>query len=135
MLPEAPALVLIAAGVGVTPLVSMLETLADRGDRRPLQLWRGNRSADGIPCHDEIASLVPRLDLEVTHVLSKPDPDWTGERGHVDVAFVRSRVPGLPHGTVFCLCGPDAMMDDLERALAAAGVARDDIRSERFAMV
>ncbi|WP_248153013.1 ferredoxin reductase family protein [Microbacterium aoyamense] len=135
VLPDAPSLVLIAAGVGVTPLVSMLETLADRGDTRPVQLWFGNRDEDSIPCHDEIAALVPRLNLEVTHVLSRPSGAWTGERGHVDAEYVRARVPSVPPGTVFCLCGPDAMMDDLEHALASAGVAGDAIRSERFAMV
>lgn len=135
VLPDSPALVLIAAGVGVTPLVSMLETLADRDDPRPVQLWLGNRDEGDIPCRDEIAALQPRLRLDVTHVLSRPREGWPGERGHVDAAFVAARVPSLPRGTVFCLCGPDAMMDDLERALAAAGVARDDIRSERFAMV
>lgn len=135
VLPDRAPLVLIGAGVGVTPLVSMLETLADRGDDRPIQLWLGNRREDSIPCREEIDRAAQRLDLTVTHVISRPSPTWEGATGRVDGAFVSARTEGLPAGTVFCLCGPDAMMDDVEAALTRAGIPADDVRSERFGMV
>lgn len=135
VLPERAPLVLIGAGVGVTPLVSMLETLADRGDDRPIQLWLGNRRQDSIPCREEIDRAAQRLNLTVTHVLSRPSEGWDGPTGRVDAAFVAERVADLEAGTIFCLCGPDAMMDDVEAALTQAGFPADDVRSERFGMV
>jgi predicted ferric reductase len=135
VLPSDGPLVLIGAGVGVTPLLSMLETLADRGDDRHCELWLGNRDQGTIPGRAELDALADRLDLEIVHVLSKPAEGWTGARGRVDAAFVAARLPGVAAGSTFCICGPDAMMDDVEGALVAAGVGRDDIRTERFGMV
>lgn len=135
VLPQTGPLVLIGAGVGVTPLLSMLETLADRGDTRRCELWLGNRDEASVPGRAELDALEHRLDLEVVHVLSRPADGWTGARGRVDAAFVAARLAGVAEGSTFCICGPDAMMDDIEAALAAGGIGRDAIRSERFGMV
>ncbi len=135
VLPPTGPLVLIGAGVGVTPLLSMLETLADRRDTRRCEIWLGNRDETSIPGRAELEQLTARLDLEVVHVLSRPSDAWAGPRGRVDAAFVTSRLPQVAPGSTFCICGPDAMMDDIEAALSAAGVPSDAIRSERFGMV
>ncbi|MCS5496641.1 ferric reductase-like transmembrane domain-containing protein [Cnuibacter physcomitrellae] len=135
VLPDTGPVVFVGAGVGVTPLLGMLETLADRGDDRECVLWLGNRSETEIPCLEQIEALQARMDLRVVHVLSKGSAGWTGERGHVDAALVARLLPDTPPGSSFCICGPDAMMDQVEAALAAGGVRRDAIHSERFGMV
>lgn len=135
VLPESGPLVLIGAGVGVTPLLSMLETVADRGEDRECVLWLGNRDEDSIACLDRIEALQTRMHLRVVHVLSRPSGDWSGERGHIDAAFVERSLPHAPRAASFCICGPDAMMDQVESALAGRGVLRDRIHSERFGMV
>lgn len=133
--PEEGPLVLIAAGVGVTPLLGMLETLADRGDDRECVLWLGNRSDDTVSCAEQIAALQSRMNLEVVHVLSRPSDAWTGRRGHLDGPTVLDLLADAPNGASFSICGPDAMMDAVESTLAAAGIDRDRIHSERFGMV
>jgi len=135
VLPATGPIVFIGTGVGVTPLLSMLETLADRGDTRRCELWLGNRDERSIAGRAELESLEQRLDLSVAHVLSRPSPEWRGRTGHVDAAFVRSRVPLAAPGSSFCICGPDAMMDEVERTLTELGVHRAAIHSERFGMV
>ncbi|RFA10439.1 hypothetical protein B7R54_15440 [Subtercola boreus] len=135
VLPESGPIVCIGAGVGVTPLLSMLETLADRGDSRRCELWLGNRSEGSIPCLAQITALEPRLNLEVVHVLSRPGEGWEGARGHIDADFIRSRLPEVAAGSTFCICGPDSLMDAVEHVLAEQGVRPDAIRSERFGMV
>ncbi|GAA2222365.1 ferredoxin reductase family protein [Herbiconiux moechotypicola] len=135
VLPETGPLVLVGAGVGVTPLLSMLETLADRGDARAVQLWLGNRDEDSIPGLHDIDTLTRRLDLTVVHVLSRPTGDWPGARGHVDAEFVRAHLSAVPTGSSFCICGPDRMMDEVERALVDGGVRPSAVHSERFGMV
>jgi len=134
-LPESGPIVGIAAGVGVTPLLSMLETVADRGDDRPCVLWLGNRDETSIATRARLDALADRMDLRVVHVLSRPSATWTGEVGHVDGAFVAANVATVPAGATFCICGPDRMMDEVEHALAQAGIAHDTINSERFGMV
>ncbi len=92
---EGPGFVFIGAGVGVTPLMSMLRTLADREDARPCFLFLGNRDRESITFREDIEKLKSRLNLNVVHVLSHPDEDWEGERGHLDAE--RSRpVPAAP---------------------------------------
>ncbi|TAJ49489.1 MAG: oxidoreductase [Herbiconiux sp.] len=135
VLPPAGPIVFVGTGVGVTPLLSMLETLADRGDTRRCELWLGNRDERSIAGRSQLEALEQRLDLSVVHLLSRPSAEWQGPKGHIDAAFVRARLPLAAEGSSFCICGPDAMMDEVERTLADLGVHHDVIHSERFGMV
>ena len=134
-LPDDGPVVGIAAGVGITPLLSMFETIADRNDGRECVLWLGNRDEASIAGRQRIDAVAARMNLRVVHVLSRPSADWTGAVGHVDADFVAAQVSQVPAGSTFCICGPDRMMDDVEHALAQAGIAHDNIASERFGMV
>src|SRR4029078_9405930 len=75
--------VLIAGGIGITPMMSMIRTLADRGDPRPLVLLYGSRDWESVTFREELESLKGRLALTVVHVLSAPPPGWTGEQGRI----------------------------------------------------
>lgn len=142
-LPESGPIVLIGAGVGVTPLLSMLETIADdeeqlahhSAERREVHLWLGNRDEASITGLDRIEALQARMPLQVVHVLSKPSDSWTGARGHIDDAFIREHLPEDHGDHTYLVCGPDPLMDAAEHALLAAGVPRGRIDSERFGMV
>ena len=61
--------VLIAGGVGITPMVSMIRTLADRGDKRPVILLYGSKDWESITFREELEALKQRLNLTVVHVL------------------------------------------------------------------
>jgi predicted ferric reductase len=78
---EGAGFCLIAGGVGIAPALSMLETLADRGDVRPVVLFAGNREWDSIILRERIDELTTRLNVQVVHVLEQPPPDWPGRRG------------------------------------------------------
>lgn len=64
-------------------------------------------------------------------VLSKPDPEWEGARGHIHPDFIRNAVPETD-GRVFFLCGPPPFMDEARRILSKHGVAAERIRQETF---
>jgi predicted ferric reductase len=136
VLPPSGHLVAIAAGVGVTPVLSMLETIADQDPGRPASLWLANRDERSITCRTQIDALEGRMPLDVVHVLSRASGDWMGEAGHIDGDFIARRVAadGRPDSSYF-ICGPDALMDSVERALVVAGVPRSRIHSERFGAV
>jgi predicted ferric reductase len=74
--PGAAGYVFIAGGIGIAPIMSMLRTLADRGDRRPLLLFYGNRAWERVAFREELEALAQRLDLRVVHVLLEPPADW-----------------------------------------------------------
>ena len=78
---EGAGFCLIAGGVGIAPALSMLETLADRGDVRPVVLFAGNREWDSIIFRDRIDELTARLNVKVVHVLEEPPSNWTAETG------------------------------------------------------
>ncbi len=128
-------LVLVGAGVGVTPLLSMLATLADRQSSRACHLLLANREEASIVCGPELDDLAPRLNLTVTHILSEPGPGWTGERGLMDADFVRRHLPANAAQATYFLCGPVGLMDVVEAAVVDAGVAGDRVHAERFGMV
>ncbi len=56
-------------------------------------------------------------------------------KGHIDDAFIREHLPEHPADYTFLICGPDPLMDAVERGLLAAGVPSGRIESERFGMV
>jgi predicted ferric reductase len=125
-------LVMIAGGVGVTPILSMLRHIADAGDDRPVLFVWGNRTEEDILFRDEIESLPRRLPrFRVRHVLSEQD-DWPGEKGLVDLDLLR-RVLGEEDlkAHVF-LCGPPPMMKMVRAALGWLGFSRRRVHSERF---
>ena len=129
--------VFVAGGIGITPVLSMLRTLADRGDRRKLILLYANKTRESVAFYDELEALKQRLDLQVVHVLENPPEGWTGERGFINRAMLDRYLPEnrARNATEIFICGPKPMMDAVEKALVDAGVFLGDFHSERFDMV
>jgi len=134
---SAPAdmLVLIAGGVGITPMMSIVRTFADNGDKRPVLLFYGSRNYEEITFREELEALTSRLDLTVVHVLQNPDDGWTGERGFIDADLFRRHLPPRYAAHEYFICGPDAMMDAIERALSGLEVPMSRYHSERYSFV
>jgi predicted ferric reductase len=128
----AAGFVFVAGGVGIAPILSMLRTLADRGDRRPLLLFYGNRVWDRVAFREELERLSQRLDLKIVHVLLEPPPEWSGERGFVTEDLLRRHLPTARENFEYLLCGPTPMSTSVERALAALGVPAARVHSEVF---
>jgi len=132
---EGPGFVLIGAGVGVTPLMSMMRTLADREDARPIYLFLGNRNQGNITFVEEIEALKARIDLAVVHVLSQPEEGWEGEVGHLSVDVFRRHLPKRYERLQYFICGSEGMMDTVEKSLSEIGIPEEKVHSERFGMV
>lgn len=131
----APGYVFIAGGIGVTPIVSMLRTMADRGDRRPCLLIYADDSWERMPYRDDLMELQRRMELDVVHVVERPPTDWGGEVGHVDAALLQRRLPQERIERDYFVCGPNPMIDAMEDLLVARGVSSAAIHSERFTLV
>lgn len=137
-LPTDPAasrhLVLVAGGVGITPLASLAETVLRAEPASRVTLLCGNRCEDEIIFRERLerlaAEFLPRL--AVQHALDEAPDGWTGLRGALDGRQVLETL-GEPTADAYFVCGPDAMMRSVCAALTAAGVADDRIRTERFA--
>jgi predicted ferric reductase len=127
--------VLVAGGVGVTPMMSMIRTLADRGDKRPVILLYGSKDWESITFREELEALKQRLNLSVVHVLANPPPDWTGEKGFINAEMFKRHLPPPYADHEYFICGPDMMMDAIEKALQELGVPMSKYHSERYSFV
>ena len=133
--PSVPA-VLVAGGIGITPMMSMLCWCLTRQPERQVYLYYGLRQGNEHAFKsqlEELASLHPRFKLNV--VYSRPAAEDVQGRdfqhiGHVDLALFQRT---LPHGRhQFYICGPAAMMESLVPALAEWGVPDADVHFEAF---
>jgi predicted ferric reductase len=127
--------VLIAGGVGITPMMSMIRTLADEGDQRPVVLLYGSKHWDEITFREELDALKERLNLKVVHVLANPPDGWEGERGFIDAEVLQRHLPPSYEDHEYFICGPDVMMDAIERALSELKVPISKYHSERYSFV
>jgi predicted ferric reductase len=132
---DGPGFVFIGAGVGITPLMSMLRTMANRGDPRPCYLFFGNRRWESIAFREEIEEFKSTLNLEVMHILSRPPEGWEGDEGRITEAVLARHLPERYQRLQYFICGSDSMMDDTEDALAHLGVPKRRVHTERFGMV
>ena len=127
--------VLIAGGVGVTPMMSMIRTLADRSDTRPVILLYGSRDWESITFREELEALKARLNLTVVHVLANPSAGWTGEQGFITADVFKRHLPPPYADHEYFICGPDVMMDAIEKALGEMNVPLSKYHSERYSFV
>jgi ferredoxin-NADP reductase/MOSC domain-containing protein YiiM len=129
-------LVLVSAGVGATPLVSMLESLSVARSEREIWWIHGARSGAEHAFADEVARHLAALPCARSHIrYSRPSTadrlrhDHDAE-GRISVETLRGLA--MPPAAEYFLCGPATWMRELAAGLTAWGVSDDRIHVERF---
>jgi ferredoxin-NADP reductase len=126
------SIVLIAAGSGITPMISILRYIDDLKLATPVTLLYCVRTNADIIFQNEIARLrasLPNFKYDVC--LSRPDPAWNGPSGRLTAELVTQHVIDLDSPTFF-LCGPKGFMDNARQILSTLGVNQDQILEESF---
>jgi ferredoxin-NADP reductase/MOSC domain-containing protein YiiM len=128
--------VLLSAGIGVTPVLAMLHALAAEASTREIWWLYGTRNGREHPFTEETRGLLETLVHHHSYICySSPDPE---DRPSVDFdapGRLSARVLqelDLPRDGDFYICGPSTFMSDLTAGLAALGVAPDRIHTEMF---
>ncbi len=129
---DGDALCLIAGGIGISPIISILRDLAHKSDKRPISVLVGARSPRQLVYADELRELKENLDLNLHFCVDKPPPGWNGSAGEFDDAAIRRCLPMVPARCLCMVCGPTQMMLAVERHLRALGVPPKNIVYERF---
>jgi predicted ferric reductase len=132
---RAAGCVFIGGGIGMAPLMSMLRALAARADRRPHLLFMANSRFERSTFREAVARLAEQLDLRVVHVLEEPPAGWTGETGYVTREMLDRHLPADRADLQYFVCGPQPMIDAVERALYRLGVPLERSHSELFDLV
>ena len=132
--PVARNLVLVAGGVGITPLISIAETVLRVEPGSSVTLLCGNRSEDEIIFRRRLADLEAEFAgrLKVVRALDDPPAGWEGLTGALDGARTLAALDGA-NADAYYVCGPEPMMQSVCEALASAGIPRERIHTERFA--
>jgi ferredoxin-NADP reductase/MOSC domain-containing protein YiiM len=132
---EAPV-VLLSAGIGVTPVLAMLNALATERSTRQIMWLHSARDGQHHPFVDEVRRLMETLPNGRSYVCySSPDAtDKAGETFNATGRFSQSVLDrlGLPRDADIYMCGPTGFMSDMRTAITAIGVAPERIHVEIF---
>lgn len=130
---SAKSVLLIAGGVGITPVMSILRDLTDRCWPGAIDLVFSVRSAADVIFADELRFLAARhrnLNLHITVTRDAP-ADWSGPMGRVTRQLLKELVPDVASRPAF-VCGPDSMAAAVRDELLALGVPADRVTLESF---
>lgn len=143
---------LMAAGSGVTPMMSILKTVLEEEPKSNVYLFYGNRNENTIMFQAELETLEKRYagQLKVIHTLTKPSVrkeggvfglfakkivDWNGKKGRIDARTAKEIITENRKGnrpTECFLCGPESMMRTVEDTLKSLGIDEKNIHIEWF---
>ncbi len=127
------AVLLIAGGVGIAPIMGLLRDMVARGETRPVRLVYAAGQPENFACMDEIAAAEKTLDLKVMLLSEEGREGWPGEVGRLDHDRLRKLLGGLdPARTVALMCGPGGMVTSVSDALLDVGLPMRNVVYERF---
>ncbi len=127
-------LVMVAGGVGVTPMLSMLRYMVDRGDTRKVTLVWSNKTEADILCREELEAIEAKLtNLAIHHVLTRQE-DFQGPTGRLDTPMLKDLLSECSRDATVFVCGPPPMMDAVCKALKGIGFRAHRIHTEKFSI-
>ena len=143
----------IAAGSGITPIMSMISTLLEEEPLSTCYLLYANRNEDSIIFNQQLNELADKYQNQfiLTNILSQPkqnkasglkglfgkktQPTWKGLRGRINgkvVADFLTEHPSKTNRNTFYLCGPSGLISTVETALLGRDISAEDIKKEYF---
>ena len=131
---ETDSIVLIAGGVGITPMMCITRFLTDRSYRGDIFLLYGVRNPQQLIFAEEFEYLRKRhSNFHFFATMSESDgTGWTGAKGLISKEFIANSVPDIARRRVH-VCGPPPMLEAVQWALADLGVPKEKVKTESFA--
>ncbi|MDF5430989.1 flavodoxin, partial [Vibrio parahaemolyticus] len=128
---EAQPLLLLSAGSGVTPMLSMVRYLADHNQLDNVVFYHQCRTENDIPCRSELEQLKrEHPGLEVKVCLTQPAVDWFGLKGRLSLSHIK-QIKDVEQRQVF-VCGPDGFMEKAKNLLLRKGLPEENYHQEAF---
>jgi ring-1,2-phenylacetyl-CoA epoxidase subunit PaaE len=131
-------IVLFGGGSGITPLMSILKSVLPVEQNTKVYLVYGSRDENSIIFKNQLADLEQKYEgrLKVLHVLTKPSYTWTGYKTRINqasaVTFLKQDFAIDIANAEYFLCGPEGMMEEVEKTLKLFNVPTDNIHQEHF---
>jgi NAD(P)H-flavin reductase len=127
-----PDLLLVAGGTGVAPLRSMLWQVLESGEGTRVGLVQSGRSPDELPFALEFREMAGAGRIHLVETVTREAPaSWQGVRGRIGRAQIEAAMTG--RRPLCFVCGPDSLVEDVPRLLAALGVSASRVFTEHWA--
>ncbi|NLJ71451.1 MAG: 2Fe-2S iron-sulfur cluster binding domain-containing protein [Syntrophomonadaceae bacterium] len=127
-------LVFIAGGTGITPFMSMIREVLDRGIQRKIHLFYGANTLEEAFFNDELLAKAKKFsNFKYDLVISNPPADYDGLKGLIDGKLIKEELDDINRKT-FYVCGPTAMYEFCLPELERLGIPRKRIRREVFSL-
>lgn len=130
-----PHIVLLGAGVGVTPLQCMLRYATEKKLSNKITFINANKTVEDTIYHKELNEVQmaqnKNLDMVFSYTRLAPEDPWKGERGRISWDMICRHVPD-PMAPHYFICGPDQMNKDLKALLIEKGVDRTKVKLENM---
>ncbi|MDP2964531.1 MAG: ferric reductase-like transmembrane domain-containing protein [Pelolinea sp.] len=127
-------LALLAGGIGAAPVMSILYTLADQNDNRPVYFFYGNYNEENILFKKELDRLDQCMNLTVIHVLEKPVNPGKYLQGFISRQILDTYLPQNRVDLFYFVCGPLPMIAAMEKHFSALDIPRKQINTEKYKM-
>lgn len=113
---------MVAGGAGITPMISIIRTIIQRGYEVDMHLLFANKTEQDIILKDEFESYGSRhANFEYLFTLDEPSPGWTGPAGFIDTDLLKGNLPAPARNPLIFLCGPPMMEYKLREKILALG--------------
>ena len=127
-------LVFVAGGIGITPFISMVKTLAEQASDQTVSLFYGMKSQTDMAFHQELIVLTESYSHFNYYPILSNDDDYDGDKGYINLKFVQSKIKDNDLiKSKFFFCGPPIMTDGLMDQLEVMGVSDEALHAEKFA--
>jgi ferredoxin-NADP reductase len=123
---------MIAGGIGITPIRSMIQQLVDTGQHRTVTLYYSAQTVDSFT-YWQLFNQAVSNGVRPNYVITGQDvpENWTGKTGHLTSDIIKNDVSDYKHA-VYYLSGPSAMVNSYVRMLRKAGIHRKQIKTDYF---
>jgi len=131
---ESDKVLLISAGSGITPMMSMARFWTDTNPSKDIKFLNWVRSVEDIIFRRELSLLDfknPCFELEVICTQPGLTENWLGRRGRINSTVLEDMVGDLNERVVFC-CGPDGFMQQVKKCLQTFGFNMQNYHDETF---
>lgn len=125
--------VMLAGGIGITPMRSMIKFATDKNLDLPLYLFYSNRTANDIVFKEQFDQMaVNNKNLKIIYTVTDQDPpNWDGELARIDKQMIKKYLDN-PNTYRYYVCGPIAMVDVMIETLKDLNIPQENIHFERF---
>lgn len=125
--------IFVAGGIGITPMLSMLQYLVDTGSEKPLFFFYAAKTSDELVFFEQLKYLSDQApNITLNCILSQPDENWTGLKGRLNKDILKSFNIDFSQSDLYT-CGPTPLMDSVKNIAFELGLKEEHFHNEVFA--